>query len=202
MSLRPAVGNRAGYKHERAASNTSSGSQQEEPSSSAGSFGIGSIESGSCGIQNRRCVFCEGGHLPGNCFRYNTFSSRKMTLQEKGKVVRFRCLRPGHWAPNCKSNGVCSNCQSSWHHTAFCFKKLQQSANTNTKHKQTHKQSNTGATGVGPNVDGADPKPVEEKDPFSGGAVGGHFVGMKNPSLTSPDEKPMITAKNNGTIPS
>ncbi|MCP3665302.1 MAG: hypothetical protein GY696_22860, partial [Gammaproteobacteria bacterium] len=47
-------------------------------------------------------------------------------------------------------------------------------------------------------MDGTDFKSVEENDPYPGDAVGGHSVGMKNPSLTSPDENSNDHSKEQG----
>lgn len=66
------------------------------------------------------CVFCDEQHYNTDCKKFPTVSARKKQLGTLSKVVCFRCLRPNHYARDCKQNLWCKQCRSDKHVRALC----------------------------------------------------------------------------------
>ncbi|XP_025193542.1 uncharacterized protein LOC112593380, partial [Melanaphis sacchari] len=64
---------------------------------------------------NVSCPVCKGSHIVSKC---NKFTGWSVDVREKWVRENrccFRCLRVGHWAPECKSPVQCTNCPRRHH---------------------------------------------------------------------------------------
>ena len=84
------------------------------------SFSNSSLHSAGKLSHTRKCLFCyKADHYSDQCQIITDLKARREML--KKNRISFKCLKPGHTKPNCKSSIKCYKCKKEGdHHTALC----------------------------------------------------------------------------------
>ncbi len=134
--------------------------QQQEFRSSAGSFGVSASGSGSGRVNKLKpCVFCGGKHCHSQCDKVKDVEGRYEALKQKEIIHCFRCLKPGHSTPNCRSTSICFKCKGKNHHSALCTKQKQNNS--------TNANSSSASVGVEVSPDTPNPVSPDQGPPAS-----------------------------------
>lgn len=68
-------------------------------------------------VDDRRCAFCLGNHLPEECKKITNIEERKKLLFRFGRC--FKCIDQGHRARDCQVTVKCKICKG-FHNTCLC----------------------------------------------------------------------------------